>query len=233
MKPITLRFTAAVIGIAIVWSAGAVLAAPAARDVDPAAALQELLDGNQRFVAGRMEHPNQTIARRNEVAPAQHPIASVLACSDSRTPPSVLFDRGLGDLFVVRVAGNVASEITIESLDYAVTHLGTRLVMVLGHQRCGAVIAAVEGHEEPGPVGPMLRELAPAVRAAKKMKGDTVANAVRENVLIIVKKLENDPRLAAMVKRGDVQIVGGIYSLDTGKVTLIADSAAAHSEGSR
>jgi carbonic anhydrase len=228
MKPITLRIAAAIIGIAIFSSAAAALAAPAAPGVDPATALQELLDGNQRFVAGRMEHPNQTAARRNEVAPAQHPFASVLACSDSRTPPSVLFDRGLGDLFVVRVAGNVASEITIESLDYAVTHLGTRLVMVLGHQRCGAVIAAVEGHDEPGDVGPMLRELAPAARAARKMKGDTVANAVRENVLIIVKKLENDPRLAAMVKTGEVRIVGGIYSLDTGKVTMIADSAAAH-----
>jgi carbonic anhydrase len=226
-KPNSLRIAAAVMGIAVLWCAAA-LAAPAAPGVDPGQALQELLDGNQRFVAGRLAHPNQTVARRNEVAPAQHPFASVLACSDSRTPPSVLFDRGLGDLFVVRVAGNVATEITIESLDYAVSHLGTRLVMVVGHQRCGAVIAAVEGHDEPGDVGPMLRELAPAALAAKKMKGDTVANAVRENVLMVVKKLENDQRLAAMVKRGEVRIVGGVYSLATGKVTLIADSAAAH-----
>ncbi len=228
MKPITLKIAAAIVGVAIFASAAAAVAAPDAPGVDPGVALQQLLDGNQRFVAGRMEHPNQTVARRKDVAPAQHPFASVLACSDSRTPPSVLFDRGLGDLFVVRVAGNVATEITIESLDYAVTHLGTRLVMVLGHERCGAVIAAVEGHEEPGDVGPMLRELAPAARAAKKMKGDTVANAVRENVLLIVKKLENDPRLAAMVKQGQVRIVGGVYSLDTGKVTVIADSAATH-----
>jgi carbonic anhydrase len=228
MKTITVKIVAAIIAVAIAGSAGAALAAPAAPGVDPGKALQLLLDGNQRFVAGRMDHPNQSAARRNEVAPAQHPFASVLACSDSRTPPSVLFDRGLGDLFVVRVAGNVASEITMESLDYAVTHLGTRLVMVLGHQRCGAVIAAVEGHDEPGDVGPMLRELAPAARAAKLMKGDTIANAVRENVLIVVKKLEIDPRLAAKVKSGDVRIVGGIYSLETGKVTIIADSAAAH-----
>jgi carbonic anhydrase len=228
MKPITLRIAAALMCTAIACSAVAALAAPAAPGVDPGKALQELLDGNQRYVAGRMEHPNQSAARRKELVPGQHPFASVLACSDARTPPSVIFDRGLGDLFVVRVAGNVASEITIESLDYAVTHLGTRLVMVLGHQRCGAVIAAVEGHEEPGDVGPMLRELAPAARAAKKMKGDTVANAVRENVLMIVKKLENDERLAAMVKRGDVRIVGGIYDLTSGKITLIADSAATH-----
>jgi carbonic anhydrase len=209
-------------------AARSALAAAPAAGPDPAKVLQELLDGNQRFVAGKLDHPNQSIARRKEIAPAQHPIASVLACSDSRTPPSIIFDRGLGDLFVVRVAGNVADEITIESLDYAVTHLGTRLVVVMGHERCGAVIAAVEGHDEPGDVGPMLRELAPAARAAKKMKGDTVANAVRENVLMIVEKLENDPRLAAMVKSGEVRIVGGVYSLDSGKVKLIADSARAH-----
>jgi carbonic anhydrase len=214
--------------VAACMGARSALAAAAPAGPDPGKVLQELLDGNQRFVAGKLEHPNQSVARRQEIAPAQHPIASVLACSDSRTPPGLIFDRGLGDLFVVRVAGNVADEITIESLDYAVTHLGTRLVVVLGHQRCGAVIAAVEGHDEPGDVGPMLRELAPAARAAKKMKGDTVANAVRENVLMIVEKLENDPRLAAMVKSGEVRIVGGVYSLDSGEVKLIADSASTH-----
>lgn len=223
MKRLALTFAAILIASAAGLSATA--AAPAAPGVPPGQALRELMEGNRRFVAERMEHPNQSAARRKEVAAGQHPFAAVLACSDSRTPPSVIFDRGLGDLFVVRVAGNVATPITIESLDYSVTHLGTRLVMVLGHQRCGAVIAAVEGHEEPGDVGPMLRELVPAARVAKKMKGDVVANAVSENVLMVVKKLESDPRLAAMVKSGDVRIVGGVYSLETGKVTFVADSA--------
>ncbi|HVN64668.1 MAG TPA: carbonic anhydrase, partial [Candidatus Binataceae bacterium] len=122
-------------------------------------ALQKLLDGNQRFIAGKMEHPHQSPERRNETAKGQHPFATVLSCSDSRTGPEVLFDRGLGDLFIVRVAGNVADQLVIESIDYSVKHLGIRLIVVLGHRRCGAVIAAVEGHEEPGDVGPLLSEL--------------------------------------------------------------------------
>ncbi len=186
-------------------------------------ALQLLLEGNQRFVAGKMEHPGQTPARRTEVAKGQHPFASVLACSDSRTPPEIIFDRGLGDIFTVRVAGNVADKVVIESLDYSVKHLGVRLVMVLGHRRCGAVIAAVEGHEEEGDVGPMLSELRPAVAASKGMAGDPVENAVRENVELVMKNLATSGELAAMVKSGELKIVGGIYDLDTGTIEMLKD----------
>ncbi len=187
-------------------------------------ALQLLLEGNQRFVAGKLEHPNQTPARRAEVAKGQHPFAAVLACSDSRTPPEIIFDRGLGDLFVVRVAGNVADKVVIESLDYSVKHLGVRVVMVLGHRRCGAVIAAVEGHEEEEKdVGPMLKELDPAVAATKGMPGDPVENAVRENVKLVVKNLAASQELSAMVKSGELKIVGGIYDLDTGTIEMLKD----------
>jgi len=140
-------------------TARAAIAAVHAPTMSAEQALKLLLEGNQRFVAGKLEHPNQTPARRAEVAKGQHPFAAVLACSDSRTPPEIIFDRGLGDIFTVRVAGNVADQVVIESLDYSVKHLGVRVVMVLGHSRCGAVIAAVEGHEEDNEdVGPMLRE---------------------------------------------------------------------------
>lgn len=186
-------------------------------------ALKALLEGNQRFVAGKLEHPNQSIARRGEVAKGQHPFAAVLACSDSRTAPEIMFDRGLGDLFVVRVAGNVADQVVIESLDYSVKHLGVRAVMILGHNRCGAVTAAVAGHEEEGDVGPMLSELRPAVEATKGMAGDPVENAVRENVEIVVKKLADSPELAAMVKSGELKVIGGIYDLDTGKIEMLRD----------
>ena len=196
-------------------------AASPVASVSAAAALQMILDGNQRFIAGKMEHPNQTIERRDEIARGQHPFASVLACSDSRTAPEVLFDRGLGDLFVVRVAGNVADQVVIESLDYSVTHLGVRLVMVLGHRRCGAVIAAVEGHESPGDVGPMLSELRPAVAASKNEPGDPVENAVRANVELVVRNLAESKELSAMVKSGELKVVGGIYDLDTGKIELL------------
>lgn len=188
-------------------------------------ALKLLLDGNQRFVGGMLEHPNQTPARRAEVAKGQHPFAAVLACSDSRTPPEVIFDRGLGDIFTVRVAGNVADRVVIESLDYSVKHLGVRMVMVLGHRRCGAVIAAVEGHEGTADqdIGPLLRELRPAVEASKGSSGDPVENAVRENVKLVVKSLATSEELSAMVKSGELKIVGGIYDLDTGAIEMLKD----------
>ncbi len=202
----------------------AVIAAVHEPTISAQQALKLLLEGNQRFVAGKLEHPNQTPERRAEVAKGQHPFAAVLACSDSRTPPEIIFDRGLGDIFTVRVAGNVADQVVIESLDYSVKHLGVRVVMVLGHRRCGAVIAAVEGHEEEGKdVGPMLRELDPAVAATKGMPGDAVENAVRENVKLVVERLAASKELSAMVKSGELKIVGGIYDLDTGTIEMLKD----------
>jgi carbonic anhydrase len=200
----------------------AVIAAVHAPTISAEQALKLLLEGNQRFVAGKLEHPNQTPARRAEVAKGQHPFAAVLACSDSRTPPEIIFDRGLGDIFTVRVAGNVADRVVIESLDYSVKHLGVRVVMVLGHRRCGAVIAAVEGHEEEGKdVGPMLKELDPAVAATKGMPGDPVENAVRANVRLVMLNLATSSELRAMVISGELKIVGGIYDLDTGTIEML------------
>src|SRR5215472_1063099 len=201
-----------------VAAARAVIAAEHAPTMPPAQALQ-------LFIAGNLEHPNQTPERRTEVAKGQHPFAAVLACSDSRTPPEIIFDRGLGDIFTVRVAGNVADKVVIESLDYSVKHLGVRVVMVLGHRRCGAVIAAVEGHEGTADqdVGPMLTELRPAVAESRNMPGDPVENAVRENVLLVMKNLEGSVELSAMVKAGDLKIVGGIYDLDTGKIEMLKE----------
>ena len=212
----------ALVGLSIVTTR-AVIAAVNAPTMSAADALKLLLEGNQRFISGRLEHPNQTPARRTEIAKGQHPFAAVLACSDSRTAPEIIFDRGLGDLFVVRVAGNVADQVVIESLDYSVKHLGVRLVMVLGHRRCGAVIAAVEGHEGTADqdVGPMLSELRPAVEASKSMAGDPVENAVRENVKLVMKNLATSEELSAMVKSGELKIVGGIYDLDSGKIEML------------
>jgi carbonic anhydrase len=207
--------------VALLIGAKSVPAASPTSSVSVADALQMILDGNQRFIAGKMEHPSQTPERRAEVAKGQRPFASVLACSDSRTAPEILFDRGLGDLFVVRVAGNVADQVVIESLDYSVSHLGVRLVMVLGHRRCGAVIAAVEGHESPGDVGPMLSELKPAVAASKNEPGDPVENTVRANVELVVKNLAESKELSEMVKSGELKVIGGIYDLDTGKIEML------------
>ena len=201
--------------------ARALMAAVSQPSVPADQALQLLLEGNQRFVAGKMEYANQTPARRAEVAKGQHPFASVLACADSRTAPEIVFDRGLGDLFTVRVAGNVADKVVIESLDYSVKNLGVRLVMVLGHTRCGAVIAAVDNRDKSGDLGAMLNELRPAVEASKGMPGDPVLNAVRENVILIVQKLSTSPELSAMVKSGELKIVGGVYDLSTGTIDML------------
>ena len=201
----------------------AVIAAVHGPTMSGADALKLLLEGNQRFIEGKLEHPNQSVARRDEVAKGQHPFAAVLACSDSRTSPEIIFDRGLGDLFVARVAGNVADQVVIDSLDYSVKHLGVRLVTILGHNRCGAVTAAVEGHEEGGDVGPMLSELRPAVEAIKGMPGNPVENAVRENVKLVMKKLATSGELSAMAKSGELKIVGGVYDLDTGKIEWLKD----------
>jgi carbonic anhydrase len=211
------------IAVLSITATPAAIAAVSGATMSAEQSLKLLVEGNQRFVAGKLEHPNQTPERRAEVAKGQHPFAAVLACSDSRTPPEIIFDRGLGDIFTVRVAGNVADQVVIESLDYSVKHLGVRLVMVLGHRRCGAVIAAVEGHEEPGDVGPMLSELKPAVAASKGMPGDPVENAVRENVKLVMKKLATSPELAAMVKSGELKVVGGVYDLDTGTIEMLKD----------
>jgi carbonic anhydrase len=210
----------ATLGMVLFWNP---LAEPAMvkATMSAARALQLLLDGNQRFVSGHMEHPNQSPDRRREVAKGQHPFAAILSCSDSRVPPETIFDRGLGDLFVVRIAGNIATQPGIESLDYSVKHLGVRVVFILGHTKCGAVTAAVIGHDEEGDVGPMLKELQPPVAETKGEPGDPVENAIRQNVLYVMKKVANAPEFQPMIKNGELKIIGGIYDLDTGKIEIL------------
>jgi carbonic anhydrase len=210
----------ATLGLILFWNQPADTAMVKAT-MSAARALQLLLDGNQRFIAGRMEHPNQSPERRKEVAKGQHPFAAVLSCSDSRVPPEIIFDRGLGDLFVVRVAGNVATDLTIESLDYSVKHLGVRVVFILGHTKCGAVTAAVQGHDEEGDVGPMLKELQVPVEESKGEPGNAVENAIRQNVLYVMKKVATSPEFQPMIKDGELKIIGGIYDLDTGKIEML------------
>jgi len=193
--------------------------------LSPADSLAKLKTGNDRFVAGKPEHPDQSVARRSEVAKGQHPYAIILSCSDSRVPPELVFDAGLGDLFVVRVAGNTADESAIGSIEYAVEHLGATLIVVLGHERCGAVKAAVDSADAtapaPGHLPAVLEPIAPAVKQVKNFPGDTVDFAVRANVANTVEQLKtSDPVLSERLKSGKLQIVGGRYDLETGAVEL-------------
>lgn len=190
--------------------------------VSPTEALQKLLRGNERFVNGKRENPNQSRARLMETSVAQYPYASILGCADSRVPSELLFDQGLGDLFVVRVAGNVGSQTAIGSLEFASAVLGSQLIMVLGHTKCGAVLAAIKNEPLPGRIGVFVEEIKPAIESVREKTGDIEKNSMIANVQYQVKKLsESSTILGGLVKEGKLKIVGGVYELTTGKVTLV------------
>lgn len=197
-----------------------VIAAPL--DSSPDAALKRLLDGNQRFVQQKSKHPDQSQTRIKEVAQAQHPFATVLSCADSRVAPELLFDEGLGDLFDIRVAGNIVTPEVLGSLEYAVAVLGTPLIMVLGHERCGAVTAAVQGERLPGHIGSFVRAIKPALSRTKAQSGDPVDNAVIANVQYQIEKLKRNSKIVTtQLENGKLKIVGGRYDLDNGEIILL------------
>ncbi len=184
-------------------------------------ALKKLMDGNSRYVLANYTHPNHSSARRNEVAKGQKPFAIIVTCSDSRVPPEILFDQGLGDLFVIRVAGNIVDDHALGSIEYAAEHLGVELVVVLGHERCGAVEATVKGGEAPGHIASLVKVIKPAVDKAKKEKGDLLENSIKNNVLAVTQKIKNSkPILEEMVKKGHIKVVPARYDLDDGKIEL-------------
>jgi carbonic anhydrase len=188
--------------------------------------LNELKEGNQRHVSGHHTHPHETLARRKDLAAGQQPHAIILACADSRVAPEIVFDQGLGDVFVVRVAGNIAADDEIASIEYAADHLHTPLVVVMGHHKCGAVSAAVEGGHPSGHLPALIKAISPAVEKARSMPGDLVENSVRINVENVVTQLRTSkPILAELVEQEKLQIVGAVYSLDTGKVDWLSEAA--------
>ena len=182
-------------------------------------ALSRLLNGDKRFVAGKSEEPTGAalVERRHALAKDQKPFAVILGCSDSRVPPELIFDVTLGDIFVVRTAGEVVDAIVLGSLEYAIEHLGTKLIVVLGHERCGAVTAAVSGATDTGDIPDVLKAISPAVEETKGQSGDAIENAVRANARDIARRLKSSgPIIAPRVQSGEVKIVAAYYSLDTG-----------------
>jgi carbonic anhydrase len=191
-------------------------------DLSPEAALQKLLEGNQRFVQEKSQHPDQSRSRLQAIAQKQSPFATLLTCADSRVAPEVLFDQGMGDIFDIRVAGNVVSPTVLGSLEYAVAMLNTPLIMVLGHERCGAVTAAVEGERLPGHISSFTQAIKPALKQVKNQSGDAVENGVVANVAYQIEQMKrNSTILAQQVLEGKLKIVGGRYDLDSGEVRLI------------
>jgi len=195
---------------------------------DPDAVLARLLEGNKRFVTGALAHPGRKPEDFKALAEGQAPLAAIVACADSRVAPELVFDQGVGDLFVVRVAGNIVSGAgpTVKgSIEFAVAELGVRLIMVLGHSQCGAVKAAIQHIDAkddlPGSIGDLIRPIGPAVLAVAGKPGDKLENVIKANVLQGVERLKNlDPILAKLTKTGELKVVGGSYELSTGAVEV-------------
>jgi carbonic anhydrase len=218
--------------------------------VPPAEAISRLKEGNGRFTAGNPQHPHESIderkymaadsyenagtiplgmtteqaaKRRTELAKSQHPFAIILSCSDSRVPPEIVFDEGLGDLFVIRVAGNVLNDEGLGSIEYGVDILGARLIVVLGHQSCGAVDAAMKTiaakGKAPGHIQSLVTAIKPVVDSTPKGDLDTMIKANVKHVVDVLRS--STPILKARVDSGEVQVTGGYYTLDTGAVTFL------------
>lgn len=190
----------------------------------PDRALAELVEGNRRFVDGKPVRVHSVVEAKG-LAGGQEPLACVLACSDSRVAPEVLFDQGLGDLFVARTAGQVADRSVVGSIEYAVEHLAVPLLIVVGHERCGAVKAAVETHGKGGLHGDLaylVEQIDPVVGPAEKAGADVVDAAVKLNVERVVAQLAKVPVIADHVAKGKLRVVGARYDLDDAKVTILA-----------
>lgn len=196
--------------------------------ITPDQAFERLVEGNARFVSGKAGHPNQDVAKRAELAKGQSPFATIVGCSDSRVPPEVVFDQGLGDLFVVRVAGNIVDTDVTGSVEYAVEHLHTPLLVVLGHQKCGAVIAALlpqsEREKESKDIQAVLNRIQPALKDIDPHLSEEqrLAASVEANTRQSMKILAAQPKLASAVADKKLRIACGVYELSSGKVSFLA-----------
>lgn len=229
---------AAVLAIVVLAAGAAFASSPGASVVSADEALQRLMDGNKRFVANEMTSAKQSdTAARTALARSQKPYAIILSCSDSRLPPEIIFDKGLGEIFVVRVAGNIPDPVVLGSIEYAAEHLGSPLVMVLGHERCGAVTATVDAKGKPeGNIGALVKTIAPAIKNAAKeceackgqanckesKKEEYIECAINANAKSVAASLtKKSPVLKHLVKEGKLRIVAAKYDLDDGVVSLL------------
>lgn len=179
--------------------------------------LQKLIEGNERFVKGALTYPDRSIDERAKLQEQQAPFAVILSCADSRVGPELIFDQGLGDLFVVRVAGNIAADVILESINYAAVYLHSHIILVLGHQNCGAVKEILDGNEHEIPE--IAAWIGPAIRT--KNTPPTLEEAIKMNVRQVVTYLQSTPALANLVEEKQLEIVGGYYHFDSGIVELI------------
>jgi carbonic anhydrase len=222
MKKIAL-FLGVVLSLAVL--AGPLVASSSGSGISADEAARILKEGNGRYIDGKSRHPHQDRERRALTAgQGQHPLATVLTCSDSRVPAEIIFDQGIGDIFVIRVAGNVAATDEIGSIEYAVDHLGTPLVVVLGHSQCGAVTAVVDGDKLPPNIAALVAPITPAVDKAREdnpeASKDVLLNAaIKNNVWqAIADMLRASPIIREKVRDRHVRVVGALYEIDSGQV---------------
>jgi carbonic anhydrase len=222
MKRISLLMLVILVAAAL---ASPALATSATPGISADEALRTLKAGNARFVEGKLQHPHQDRARRAlTAAQGQHPLATVLTCSDSRAPAEIIFDQGIGDIFVIRIAGNVAATDEIGSMEYAVDHLGTPLVVVLGHSQCGAVTAVVDNSKLPPNIANLVAPIKPAVDKAREANPDAAKDAllkaaITDNVWQAMDDmLRQSSIIREKVRDSKVQVVGALYDLDSGQV---------------
>lgn len=193
--------------------------------VSPETALIALKEGNSRFVAGKSIKPHQDVNRIKELATGQKPFAVIVGCSDSRVPSEIIFDQGLGDLFIVRTAGQVSSYASFGSIEFANAVLGAKLIVVLGHTQCGAVAAACKLPEVPGHIVTLINAIKPAAKLATHQHGDEIENALKINVAMQVEQLKNlEPVLTKSTKDNSTMVVGAVYDLKTGKVEFLPEN---------
>jgi carbonic anhydrase len=194
---------------------------PMKRPSTPEDAWTALREGNRRWVSGNAVHPHQDLERRAEVAQKQDPYAVVLSCIDSRVPPELVFDAGLGDLFIVRTAGQTIDPLVTGAAQYGPAELNTPLVVVLGHQRCGAVTAAAEALHKGERLPGELQRIVSMLRSAHKRSGGDVDKMIRINTVDVVKRLRSDSLLAPRIAKRRLKVIGAYYSLDSGEVTRL------------
>ncbi len=193
---------------------------------DPRIGLKKLVGGNRRFIEGKSIRPRQDAKTIKLLENGQQPFATIVGCSDSRVPNEMVFDQGLGDLFIIRTAGQVSAAASYGSMEFAILKLKTKLIVVLGHTECGAVAAAVQRPEDvPGHIVTLINEIKPSVAKCSHLPGDPVNNAVRQNVIDQVANLRDlEPILHKKYMNGEILIVGAVYDIHTGKVEFLEET---------
>jgi len=209
--------------LALTFNVGATFASHDIENLSAREAMQKLKEGNKRFVKNQAQHPDESLERKKEMLKGQRPFVVILSCSDSRVPPELIFDQGIGDIFEIRNAGNVLNNHVIGSIEYAIMHLGVKLVLIMGHQDCGAVAATLSGKYETKFIQSLEDSIQPAIEDCKKQGLEVNSdNVVKAHIMQNINELfSQDKDLLKYMEDHDVKIVPAYYHLDSGKVDFL------------